>query len=79
MKKILLVAGCSYSNDRFRSVHHPDLDVTWPKWPQIIAKKLDMKLINLSESGAGQEYIYSNIIDKLHTSKEEKAEEMRLQ
>jgi len=67
MKKILLVAGCSYSNDRFRSVHHPDLDVTWPKWPQIIAKKLDMELINLSESGAGQEYIYSNIIDKLQT------------
>ena len=29
MKKILLVASCSYSNDRFRSVHHPDLDVSW--------------------------------------------------
>ena len=26
-----------------------------------------MELINLSESGAGQEYIYSNIIDKLQT------------
>ena len=67
MKKILLVGGCSYSNDRFRSVHHPDLDVSWPKWPTILAKKLDMELINLSESGAGQEYIYSNIIDKLQT------------
>ena len=29
MKKILLVGGCSYSNNRFRSVHHPDLDVSW--------------------------------------------------
>jgi len=67
MKKILLVAGCSYSNDRFRSVHHPNLDVSWLKWPTILAKKLDMELINLSESGAGQEYIYSNIIDKLQT------------
>ncbi len=67
MKKILLVAGCSYSNDRFRSVHHPDLDVSWPKWPQLLAEKLDMQLINLSESGAGQEYIYSNLIDKLQT------------
>jgi len=67
MKKILIVGGCSYSNERFRSVHHPNLDVSWPKWPQIIAKKLDMELINLSESGAGQEYIYSNIIDKLQT------------
>ena len=67
MKKILLVGGCSYSNDRFRSVHHPDLDVSWPKWPQLLAEKLDMQLVNLSESGAGQEYIYSNIIDKLQT------------
>ena len=32
MKKILLVGGCSYSNDRFRSVHHTDLDVGWIKW-----------------------------------------------
>ena len=67
MKKILLVGGCSYSNDRFRSVHHPDLDVSWPKWPTILANRLDMELINVSESGAGQEYIYSNIIDKLQT------------
>ena len=67
MKKILLVAGCSYSNEKFNSVHHPDLDVSWPKWPQLLAEKLDMQLINLSESGAGQEYIYSNIIDRLQT------------
>ena len=67
MKKILLVAGCSYSNEKFSSVHHPDLDVSWPKWPQLLAEKLDMQLINLSESGAGQEYIYSNIIDRLQT------------
>ncbi len=67
MKKILLIAGCSYSNEKFSSVHHPDLDVSWPKWPQLLAEKLDMQLVNLSESGAGQEYIYSNIIDKLQT------------
>lgn len=67
MKKILLVGGCSYSNDRFRSVHHPDLDISWPKWPEIIGKLLDMEVINVSESGAGQEYIYSNILDKLQT------------
>lgn len=67
MKKILLVGGCSYSNDRFRSIHHPDLDVSWPKWPEIVGKLLDMEVINVSESGAGQEYIYSNIIDKLQT------------
>lgn len=67
MKKILLVAGCSYSNESWTSIHHPELDVSWPKWPQLLAEKLDMQLVNLSESGAGQEYIYSNIIDKLQT------------
>ena len=67
MSKILLVSGCSYSDEKWTSVHHPELDVSWPKWPQLLADKLDMKLINLSESGAGQEYIYSNIIDKLQT------------
>jgi len=67
MKKILLVSGCSYSNEKFTSIHHPELDVSWPKWPKLLADKLDMELINLSESGAGQEYIYSNIIDKFQT------------
>jgi len=67
MKKILLVAGCSYSNEKFRSVHHPELDIDWPLWPELLAEKLDMELVNLSWSGAGQEYIYSNIIDKLQT------------
>ena len=67
MKKILLVAGCSYSNEKFNSVHHPELDVSWPKWPELLAKKLDMELVNLSWSGAGQEYIYSNLIDKIQT------------
>ena len=67
MKKILLVAGCSYSNEKFNSVHHPELDVSWPKWPELLAEKLDMELVNLSWSGAGQEYIYSNLIDKIQT------------
>ena len=67
MRKKLIVGGCSYSNESWTSIHHPELDVSWPKWPQLLAEKLDMQLINLSESGAGQEYIYSNIIDKLQT------------
>jgi hypothetical protein len=67
MRKKLIVSGCSYSNESWTSIHHPELDVSWPKWPQLLAEKLDMQLVNLSESGAGQEYIYSNIIDKLQT------------
>ena len=65
MKKILLVSGCSYGDKDFYSDHHPDMDCSWPKWPELLANKLDMECVNLCRSGAGQEYIYSSIIDKL--------------
>lgn len=67
MKKILLVSGCSYGDKDFYSDHHPDMDCSWPKWPELLADKLDMVCINLCRCGAGQEYIYSSIIDKLQT------------
>lgn len=67
MKKILLVSGCSYGDKKFMSAYHPDIDCSWPKWPELLADKLDMECINLCRCGAGQEYIYSSIIDKLQT------------
>lgn len=66
-KKILLVSGDSYTEKDYTSIQNPKLDCDWPKWPEILAKKLDMDCINLAMSGAGQEYIYSTIIDKLQT------------
>ena len=57
MRKILLVSGCSYTNKDFVSDYHSDMDTSWPKWPEILAKKLDMEVINLAYSGAGNEYI----------------------
>jgi hypothetical protein len=67
MKKILLVSGCSYGDKMFTSAEHPDIDCSWPKWPELLADKLDMECINLCRCGAGQEYIYNSIIDKLQT------------
>lgn len=67
MKKTLLVSGCSYGDKNFYSSLHPDIDCSWPKWPELLADKLDMECINLCRCGAGQEYIYSSIIDKLQT------------
>ena len=64
MKKILLVGGCSFTDSNFQTWVHPDIDATlWPKWPEIIAEKLNMKLVNLAFSGAGNEQIYSSILD----------------
>ena len=61
MKKILIVCGDSYSDVNFRSGAHPEMDVTWDKWPELLAKEWDMEIINLSQSGQGNEYIYSRL------------------
>lgn len=67
MKKILLVSGCSFTTDNYESHHHPEEDMSWDKWPKILAKMLDMDYINLAKSGAGNEYISNTIIDEIET------------
>tara|TARA_A100000164_G_C21748183_1_gene695691 strand:- start:55 stop:789 length:735 start_codon:yes stop_codon:yes gene_type:complete len=62
MKKILLVSGCSNTDKDFISEFYPDLDTSWPKWPELLSKKLDMDCVNLGKSGAGNEYIYSSFL-----------------
>ena len=63
MKKILLVSGDSYTDPDWYSEFHPELDIDWPKWPEILAKKLDMDCVNLGKSGAGQEFIYTSLLE----------------
>tara|TARA_Y100000114_G_C11750358_1_gene323951 strand:- start:1320 stop:2003 length:684 start_codon:yes stop_codon:yes gene_type:complete len=66
MKKILLVSGCSFTTSNYESAHHPDLVADWPKWPELLAKKLNMSCINVGQSGAGQEYIYNSIVRNIN-------------
>ena len=65
MKKILLASGCSYSDENFVSALHPEMNCNWKKWPKLLADKLGMDCVNVSHSGSGQEYIYSNLLDTL--------------
>ena len=65
MRKILLASGCSFTDENFLSDFHPDMDTDWPMWPELLAKKLDMDCINLGQSGAGNEYIYSSLLDTI--------------
>ena len=70
MKKILLVSGCSNTEKDFYSEIHPEMDCSWPKWPELLANKLDMDCVNLAKSGSGNEFIYSTLLDyitKNHT------------
>ena len=65
MKKILLASGCSFTDEKFISALHPDMDCSWPKWPELVSKKLDMNYINLGSNGGGNEYIYFSLLDKI--------------
>lgn len=65
MRKILVVSGCSWSDQKFKSLFHPEIDCSWPKWPELLAKKLDMDCINLSKCGHGNEYIYSTLLEQI--------------
>ncbi len=71
MKK-LIVSGCSYTATDYRSSAHPEMDCSWPKWPQLLAKKLDMQLVNLAFNGAGNRFILQTLLEAIErTPKEE--------
>ena len=65
-RKILLVSGCSFTTRFWTSVHHPKLETTWAKWPELLGEKLNMDVINLGNSGAGNEYIFASLYDHLN-------------
>jgi hypothetical protein len=71
--KYLICSGDSFTDDAHRSDHHPEMDTSWPKWPELLGKKLNMKVINVGGSGQGNEYIYSTLQDVIE-SIEDKSE-----
>tara|TARA_B100001996_G_scaffold159302_1_gene121400 strand:+ start:296 stop:1168 length:873 start_codon:yes stop_codon:yes gene_type:complete len=72
MKKLLIVSGCSFTDENYISSVHPELDCSWPKWPELLAKKLDMDCINLGQNGAGNEYIYSTLLEEILRQKDKR-------
>jgi len=72
MKKKLIVSGCSFTDEQFRSMSAPDYDCSFPKWPELLAKKLNMECVNLGANGAGNNYIYSTLLEEItRTPKDE--------
>lgn len=63
--KYLIVSGDSWTDTNYYSTPNPQLKCDWPKWPDLLADKLNMQVINLAHSGRGNEYIYSTILDRL--------------
>tara|TARA_B100000900_G_scaffold225425_1_gene191340 strand:- start:776 stop:1579 length:804 start_codon:yes stop_codon:yes gene_type:complete len=72
MRKKLIVSGCSFTDKDFTSLSAPDYDCSFPKWPELLAEKLDMDCINLGANGSGNTYIYSTLLEQItRTPKDE--------
>tara|TARA_B110000211_G_scaffold233078_1_gene298320 strand:+ start:847 stop:1590 length:744 start_codon:yes stop_codon:yes gene_type:complete len=65
--KYLICSGDSFTDKIWRSNCNPEIDTSWPKWPELLGKKLNMKVINLGSSGSGNEYIYSSLQDTIES------------
>lgn len=59
MKKILLAAGDSFTDQNCRSYEKDKIVV----WPELLADKLGMRCVNVAQAGAGNEQIYSSVLD----------------
>ena len=64
-KKYLITSGCSFGDFKFKSEFHPEMDCSWPKWPEILAGKLRMTSVNVCLCGSGNEGIYSRVLDQI--------------
>ena len=65
MKKKLLASGFRFRLEYYISAIHPDMECSWPKWPELLSKKLGMDYINLGQNGGGNEYIYSSLLEQI--------------
>lgn len=71
-RDLLIAAGCSFTDPKFKSLDS-SLEESerggWPMWPEIISKQLNLKSINTGRYGAGNDYIFNQVIDQLHIQK----------
>jgi len=67
-KKYLIVSGCSWTDPNQYSEDPKvsnDIVKNYYRWPNILADKLNMKLINFGKYASGNEYICSSLIDNI--------------
>jgi len=68
VKSKLLAIGCSYT-EHYEDSMHTDVKLDFPRWPELLADKLDMECVNLGSSGMGQEYMVAKLLDILISEK----------
>lgn len=62
MDKILAV-GCSHTDYYFKSLFHPEMDTSWPKWPEVFTNNIDNAICNnIGLSGIGNDIILKKVL-----------------
>jgi len=67
-KKTLIVSGCSWTDPNQLSEDinvSDDIVRNYNRWPNIVADKLNLELINFGKYASGNEYIFSSLIDNI--------------
>jgi len=64
-KKILLAGGCSFTEHTLVSWENSSISTDFPRWPEVLAKKLDMECVNLGRSGWSNQLISTSIFEYL--------------
>lgn len=65
----MLAVGCSFTDPNFSTLFEPDYDCSFPKWPELLANKLNVDVVNLGHSGASNEWIINTAIDHILDNK----------
>ena len=71
--KTLLAVGCSFTSKNFKSKVYPEIDCSFPKWPEVLGNKLGYNVVNLGLSGNSndrifkmtQDYVVNNKVDMI--------------
>ena len=65
-KKKLIISGCSYTANYVKTVKLEQ----FPLWGEILADKLNMELINVSQCGFGNKAIYHTLVETMIETKD---------
>ena len=64
-RKILLAGGDSLTEHTLVSWGDPSISTDFPRWPEVLAKKLDMECVNLGKKACDNHYISTSIFEYL--------------
>ena len=60
-----VVSGCSFTAANFKSHAAPDVDTSWPKWPELLGNEMGWSVLNVAKSGYSNERICEEAIEAI--------------